>query len=129
MTKPLSQQLSRRERQIMDTIYQLGSASVREVLDAIPDPPSYSAVRAQLRILEEKGHLRHDEDGARYVYHPVVRRESASRSMLSHVVDHFFDGSAASAVSALLDRSDRELPEAELDRLAALIEEARERSS
>lgn len=129
MPKPLSQQLSRRERQIMDAIYQMGSGSVREVLKAIPDPPSYSAVRAQLRILEEKGHLRHEEDGARYIYHPTVEPETARRSMLSHVVDHFFGGSTESAVSTLLELSDRQLPESELDRLAELVEQARERSS
>jgi BlaI family transcriptional regulator, penicillinase repressor len=128
MARPLSHQLSRRERQIMDVLYRLGSGTVNEVLDALPDPPSYSAVRAQLRILEEKGHLRHEEEGPRYVYYPTAEREEVRRSMLGHVVKHFFGGSTEAAVSALLELEDRELPEAELDRLARLIERVRERT-
>jgi predicted transcriptional regulator len=101
--------------------------TVNDVLDALPDPPSYSAVRAQLRILEEKGHLRHEEDGPRYVYYPTVERDAARRSMLGHVVQNFFGGSTEAAVAALLEMSDRTLPEQELDRLSNLIERAREK--
>jgi BlaI family transcriptional regulator, penicillinase repressor len=117
--------LSRRERQIMDVVYRLGKASVGEVLERIPEPPSYSAVRALMRILEEKGHLRHEQDGPRYLYLPTVPRESARRSALSHMVRTFFGGSAEAAVAALLDPSNHRLSEGELDRLSALIEQAR----
>ena len=117
--------LSRRERQIMDVIYARGSATVREVLDAMPDPPGYSAVRAMLRILEEKGHLGHRQDGPRYVYQPVVPREEARESALKRLLGTFFDGSAERAVAALLDLSSADLGQEELDRLAAMIEVAR----
>jgi predicted transcriptional regulator len=117
--------LSRRERQIMDVIYASGSATVREVMDGIPDPPGYSAVRAMLRILEEKGHLEHRQDGPRYVYLPVVPREEARESALKRLLGTFFDGSAERAVAALLDLSSADLGQEELDRLAAMIEEAR----
>lgn len=115
--------LSRRERQIMDIIYRRGRATAAEVLDELPDPPSYSAVRAALRLLEEKGQLRHEQDGARYVYLPTVPRESASRSALGHVVRTFFGGSAEQVVNALVE--ERQLSPSELDRLASLIERAR----
>ena len=117
-------QLSRRERQIMDVIYRRGRATAAEVLQDIPDPPSYSAVRALLRLLEEKGHVRHEHDGPRYIYLPTVTRERARRSALKHVVRTFFDGSATDAVAALLDGETR-LDDRELDRLSALIEQAR----
>ena len=117
-------QLSRRERQIMDSIYRRGRATAAEVLEDIPDPPSYSAVRAMLRLLEEKGHLRHEQDGPRYVFLPTVARDRARRSALKHVVRTFFDGSATDAVAALLD-GDRSLSHSELDRLAEMIEQAR----
>ena len=120
-----STDLSRRERQIMDVVYRLEKASVGEVLERIPDPPSYSAVRALMRILEEKGHLRHEQDGPRYLYLPTVPRESARRSALTHMVRTFFGGSAEAAVAALLDPSNHRLSERELDRLSALIEQAR----
>src|SRR4051794_24525798 len=116
-------QLSRRERQIMDVIYRRGQATAAEVLQDIPAPPSYSAVRALLRLLEEKGHVRHEQDGPRYVYLPIVNRERARQSALTHVVRTFFDGSATDAVAALLD--DDAIDHAELDRLSALIEQAR----
>src|SRR4051812_33331225 len=116
-------QLSRRERQIMDVIYRRGRATAAEVLQDLPDPPSYSAVRALLRLLEEKGHAHHEQDGPRYVYLPTVNRERARRSALTHVVRTFFDGSATDAVAALLDGD--ALEGAELDRLSALIEQAR----
>jgi predicted transcriptional regulator len=117
--------LSRRERQIMDVIYTQGSATVREVMDSMPDPPGYSAVRAMLRILEEKGHLEHRQDGPRYVYQPVVPRAEARDSALKRLLGTFFDGSAERAVAALLDLSSAELGQEELDRLAAMIELAR----
>ena len=119
-----SAQLSRRERQIMDVIYRRGRATAAEVLEGLPDPPSYSAVRALLRLLEEKGHVHHEQDGPRYVYVPTVARDRARRTALKHVVRTFFDGSATEAVAALLDGETR-LADAELDRLSALIEQAR----
>ena len=117
--------LSRRERQIMDVIYAHGAVSVQEVVDRIPDPPSYSAVRAMLRVLEEKGHVKHREDGPRYLYLPTVPRDEASRSALRQLVRTFFDGSAEQAAAALLDMSGSELSEEELDRLSKTIEQAR----
>ena len=97
--------LSRRERQIMDIVYELDQASVADVLERLPDPPSYSAVRAMLRLLEEKGHLTHEQQGARYVYRPTVSRERARRSALRHLVRTFFEGSTEGAVAALTDES------------------------
>ncbi len=117
--------LSRRERQIMDVLYQRGRASAAEIHAALPDPPSYSAVRAKLRVLEEKGHVRHEEEALRYVYLPTLPRERAKRSALHHMLETFFDGSAEQAVAALLDLSSRKLSEQELDRLARLIEQAK----
>jgi predicted transcriptional regulator len=117
--------LSRRERQIMDVIYASGSATVRDVMDGVPDPPSYSAVRAMLRVLEEKGHVEHRHDGPRYVYVPTVPRAQASESAMKQMLRTFFDGSAERAVAALLDMSSSDLSEVELDRLAALIEQVR----
>jgi predicted transcriptional regulator len=108
----------------MDVIYRRGRATAAEVLDGLPDPPSYSAVRAMLRLLEEKGHLRHEQDGPRYVFVPTVTRERARRTALKHVVRTFFDGSATDAVAALLE-SDASLSESDLDRLSSLIEQAR----
>ena len=109
----------------MDAIHQVGEASVNEVLDRLPDPPSYSAVRALLRLLEQKGHLVHQQDGARYIFKPTVSRERARQSALSQVVKTFFDGSTAKAVAALIDISRSKLSEDELDRLADMIDEAR----
>lgn len=117
--------LSRRERQIMDALFRLGQATAAEVRAEMADPPGYSAVRAQLRTLEEKGHLRHEEEGPRYVYLPKVRPEQARRSALRHLVDTFFGGSAAEAASALLDHSAAKLSASELDELAQQIEKAR----
>ena len=125
MTPTHHQGLSRRERQILDILYQRGQATAADVQNALPEPPSYSAVRALLRILEDKGHVRHQQDGPRYVYVPTVARENAKRSALRHVLRTFFDGSAEQAISALLDESSTKLSPAELDRLARLIEEAR----
>jgi len=125
MTPNNHQDLSRRERQILDILYQRGQATAAEVQNALPEPPSYSAVRALLRILEDKGHVRHQQDGPRYVYLPTVARENAKRSALHHVLRTFFDGSAEQAISALLDESSTKLSPAELERLARLIEDAR----
>ena len=121
---PDPSKLSRRERQIMDSIYRRGRATAADVLEDLPDPPSYSAVRALLRLLEEKGHVRHEQDGPRYVFLPTVTRDRARKSALKHVVRTFFDGSATDAVAALLD-GDTKLDESELDRLSAMIEQAR----
>jgi len=117
--------LSRRERQIMDVLYRRGRATVAEILEELPEPPSYSAVRAMLRVLEEKKHIRHEEKDLRYVYLPVVPREKARRSAVAHLLDTFFDGSAEQAVATLLDVSARDLKAEDFDRLAALIDEAR----
>ncbi|HTM25967.1 MAG TPA: BlaI/MecI/CopY family transcriptional regulator [Vicinamibacterales bacterium] len=125
MTKPNHQDLSRRERQILDILYQRGRATAADVQSALPEPPSYSAVRALLRILEEKGHVRHEQDGPRYMYLPTLARDNAQRSALRHILRTFFDGSAEQAISALLDDSSSRLSPAELDRLARLIDTAR----
>ena len=117
--------LSRRERQIMDVVYRLGRASATEVLDGLPEPPGYSAVRAMLRILEEKGHLRHEIEGTRYVYLPTLSRARARRSALEGLLQTYFDGSAEQAMAALLDVSRADLDPGDLDRFAALIEQAR----
>ena len=117
--------LSRRERQILDILYQHGQATAAEVQSGLPEPPSYSAVRALLRILEDKGHVRHEQDGPRYVYLPTVARDNAQRSALRHILQTFFDGSTEQAISALLDDSSSKLSGAELDRLARLIDTAR----
>ena len=125
MTKQPHLDLSRRERQIVDILYSQGQATAAEVQAALPDPPSYSAVRAMLRILEEKGHVRHEQDGPRYVYLPTVARDNAKKSAMRHMLQTFFDGSAAQAISALLDDSSTRLSDRDLDRLARMIEQAR----
>ena len=117
--------LGRRERQIMDVVYRLGRASCAEVLGQLPDPPSYSAVRGMLRLLEEKGYLRHEEDGPRYVYLPMLPREDASRSALQHLVRTFFGGSRTRLMAALLDIPDTELSDEQLEELARLADHAR----
>jgi BlaI family transcriptional regulator, penicillinase repressor len=117
--------LSRRERQIMDILYQRGKASASDVREAMEDAPSYSAVRAMLRVLEEKGHVRHQEEGLKYVYVPVVAREKAKRSAVKHLLDTFFAGSPEQIVAALLDVSSSRLTREELDRMADLIEKAK----
>jgi predicted transcriptional regulator len=125
MKTPNLPDLSRRERQILDILYQQGHATAADVQAALPDPPSYSAVRALLRILEDKGHVRHQQDGPRYVYLPTVARDNAKRSAMRHMLKTFFDGSPEQAISALLDDASTKLSPAELDRLARLIEDAR----
>jgi BlaI family transcriptional regulator, penicillinase repressor len=117
--------LSRRERQIMDIIHQRSQATAQEVLDGLPDPPSYSAVRALLRLMEEKGYLQHALDGQRYVYKATLAREKARKSALDNLLQTFFDGSAEQAVAALLDLRRKQLTAEELERLSQLIEQAR----
>ena len=117
--------LSRRERQIMDAMYRRGRATAAQIREDLADPPSYSATRALLRILEEKGHARHEADGARYVYVPTTSRRHARAAALKHLLKTFFDGSAADAAVALVDGSAGKLTAGELDRLQALIEDAR----
>src|SRR5688500_4218915 len=119
-------QLSRRERQIMDVVYRRGQATAADILEGIPDPPSYSAVRAMLRVLEDKGHLRHEQDGPRYVYLPTLGRERARRWASQHHGRRFVDGSATQAVAALLDMSDGRLADEEIDRLSRLVDKAKE---
>lgn len=123
MTK--TQSLTRREREIMDVIYKRGRATAHEVLEGMADPPSYSAIRTLLRLLEEKGHLRHVEEGTRYVYLPKVGRAEARRTALAHLVRTFFDGSVEQAVATLVDSSRHKLGAEELDRLSKLIEQAK----
>jgi BlaI family transcriptional regulator, penicillinase repressor len=118
-------QFSRRERQIMEILYERGKASAAEVRQAMPDAPGYSAVRAMLRVLEEKGHARHEEQGLKYVYLPVVAPNKAKRSAVKHVMDTFFSGSPEQIVAALLDVSAARLTREELDRMAAMIEQAK----
>jgi predicted transcriptional regulator len=121
--------LSRREREIMDILYQLERASVGQVLRKLADKPSYSTVRAQLRVLEEKGHVRHEEHGLRYVYAPAVPRAVASRCALRHLVETFFDGSTEKVVAALLGGEVARISPEEFDRLARLIAKGRKDSS
>jgi BlaI family transcriptional regulator, penicillinase repressor len=120
--------LSRRERQIMEVLHRAGKMTAAEVRAGMRDAPSDSAVRTTLRILEEKGHVRHQEDGGRYVYSPVASRQTARRSALREVLATFFDGSPSQAVAALLDVSAKKLSEEELNRLEELVRKARESS-
>jgi len=125
---PKPNAFSRRERQIMDILYKLERASVGQVLSKLADKPSYSTVRAQLRVLEEKGHVRHEEHGLRYVYVPAVPRDVARRSALRHLVETFFDGSAEKVVAALLGGEVARISPEEFDRLARLIAKGRKES-
>ena len=133
MTQPASPSLhtvlTRRERQIMDILFRRGRATAAEVMEDLPGEPSYSTVRTQLRVLEEKGHVRHEEDGVRFVYMPAVRRQAARKSALRHLVDTFFDGSPEKAVAALLGGEGSKLSEEQLERIAELIERARKEGS
>jgi predicted transcriptional regulator len=124
-----STDLSRRERQVLDALYRVGRATCAEVQRAMTDPPSYSAVRTFLRILEDKKIVRHEQDGTRYVYIPVVKKEQASRSALRHVLNTFFGGSATQAISALLDEDSRNLSEEDWQRLSVMIKQARKEGS
>jgi len=118
--------LSRRERQIMDVLYRHGRASAADVRQGISDPPSYSAVRAMLRVLEEKGHIRHEAEGLKYVYIPSLNRDKAKRSAVKHLLDVFFPESPEQVVAALLDISGKRLTREELDRMTEMIEKAKE---
>lgn len=125
MTRKSLSELSPRERQVVDALYRLERATVREIIEEIDDPPSYSAVRATLRVLEEKGVVRHQQDGPRYVYLPVVQREKARRQALRRLVQTFFDGSAEQAAVTLLGMADRELSEEDVNRILDRIKHAR----
>jgi len=118
-------ELSRRERQVMNALFAAGEATVNEILDTMAEPPSYSSVRATLRVLEEKGHVEHEAEGRRYVYRPTVEPEKARRAALAEVVRTHFDGSAEVAAAALLRMADSQLPDETIERLAAEIEHAR----
>jgi predicted transcriptional regulator len=126
MRKDGHRNLSRRERQIMDILYQRGRATGAEIHQALPDAPTYSAVRAKLRVLEEKGHVRHEEEALRYVYVPTMARDMARKSALRHMVSTFFAGSVEDTVAALLDLSAANLAPKDLDRISQMIEKARE---
>lgn len=121
---PEQSALSRRERQILDVIYNLGRATAAEVLERLPDAPTYTTVRGLLRVLESKGHVKHEEESGRYVYFPTTNKQRAAKSALRHVVSTFFDGSPSAAMAALLG-SERRLSEDEIERLAELVERAR----
>lgn len=125
----LPPRLSRREREVLDALHRLGTASAADVRNALLDPPSDSAVRTHLRILEEKGHITHEQDGPRYVYRPTVPREAAGRSALRHLLSTFFEGSPDRAVAALLDETASDLTDDDLDRLATLVDRARRQGS
>jgi BlaI family penicillinase repressor len=129
MSKPLHSILSRRERQIMDVLFRLSRATAADVKRELPGDPSDSTVRTQLRVLEEKGHVRHEEHGLRYVYAPVVARQSARRSALKHLVNTFFDGSAEQIVAAVLGGEATRLTDHDLDRIADLVARARKGGS
>ena len=117
--------LTKRERQIVDALYRLGRATAAEILAEMPGAPTYSTVRTQLRVLEAKGHVRHEEQGLRYVYMPTVRRSAARKSALKHLVETFFDGSSAKAVAALLGGEASRVSDEDLDRIAQIVHDAR----
>jgi BlaI family penicillinase repressor len=121
------QVLSRREREILDILYSSGKATASEVKDAMKDPPTYSGVRGMLRVLEEKGHVKHENQGLKYVYTPMVNPEKAKRSAIKHLVETFFRDSPEQVVAALLDVSSKRLTRKELDRMAEMIEEAKKK--
>jgi len=125
MTRALHTVLTRRERQIMDILFRRGRATAAEVMEDLPGEPSYSTVRTQLRVLEEKGHVRHEEDGVRFIYMPAVARHAARKSALRHLVETFFNGSSEKAVAALLGGEGSKLSDEQLDRIADLIAKAR----
>ena len=125
MAKPSHLDLTRRERQIMDILYRRGKATAGEVLQDLTGEPTYSTVRAQLRVMEEKGHVRHEEQGLRYVYAPTLPRHEVRQSALKHLIDTFFEGSTQKVVAALLGNEGSRVSREELDRIAELIEKAR----
>lgn len=116
---------SRREREILDVLYKLGKASAADIREQIPDPPTYTAIRTHLSILEKKGHVRHTSDGTRYIYEPLVAREQMGRRAIDSLLKTFFDNSVERAVAAMLTREDADIPREDLDRLAHLIEKAK----
>jgi predicted transcriptional regulator len=126
---PIHVVLPRRERQIMEVLFRRGRATAAEVMEELPGQSSYSTVRTQLRILENKGHVRHEDDGVRFIYMPVARRDTARKSALRHLVKTFFDGSAEKTVAALLGGEATRVSDEELDRIAALIDKARKDSA
>jgi BlaI family transcriptional regulator, penicillinase repressor len=125
MVKTIHAVLSRRERQIIDILYRRGRATAAEVMEDLPGDSSYSTVRTQLRVLEEKGHVRHEQDGQRYVYSPAVPRGTVRRSALKHLVETFYEGSVEQAVAALLGGEGSRLTDEQLDRIEDLIRKAR----
>src|SRR5881628_3305823 len=125
MPKPNHSSLTRRERQIMDILYRRGRAAASDVMEELSGDPNYSTVRTQLRVLEEKGHVRHEEEGLRYVYVPAVSRHAARKSALKHLVETFFDGSAEQVVAAVLGGEASRLTDEDLERIAELVAEAR----
>jgi BlaI family transcriptional regulator, penicillinase repressor len=125
MLKKQQDPLSRREREMMNIIFASGRATATEVMEAMAEPPSYSAVRATLRVLEQKGHLKHQHDGTRYVYLPTVNRDKVRLSALDNLLATFFDGSAANVVATLIERQKGKISEGELDELSRLIDQAR----
>lgn len=125
MKKRLYEKLSMRERQIMDVIHRMGEATAAQVQNAIADPPSYSAVRALLAVLQQKGLVRHDKRGRAYVYHPIVSQQKVRESALKHVVQTFFDGSVASVVASLVNSSDKKLSDEDFEKLEKLVREKR----
>ena len=129
MSRTLHTALSRRERQIMDILFRRGRATAADVMAEVPSEPSYSTVRTQLRVLEQKGHVRHEQEGLRFIYTPVVARQTARKSALRHVIETFFDGSPEKAVAALLGGEATKLSDEELDRIASLISKARKDGS
>lgn len=129
MSRTLHTALSRRERQIMDILFRRGRATAAEVMAELPNDPSYSTVRTQLRVLEQKGHVRHEQEGLRFIYAPIVARQTARKSALRHVIETFFDGSPEKAVAALLGGEATKLSDVELDRIASLISKARKDGS
>ncbi len=128
-TRSLHNALSRRERQIMDILYRRGRATANEVMEELSGEPSYSTVRTQLRVLEAKGHIRHEEEGLRYVYSPAVPRRTVRKSALKHLVETFFDGSTEKVVSALLGGEGARISDAELARIAELVTKAKKEGS
>ena len=123
--RPVTPALTKRERQIMDVLYRLGRATAADILDALHDPPGNSTVRTQLRVLEQKGHVRHEEEGLRYLYMPTVPRHSARRSALKHLVETFFEGSTSKAVAALLGGEGPRVTDDDLARIEDLVKNAR----
>ena len=121
--------LTRRERQIMDILYRRGKATANDVMEELPGDPSYSTVRTQLRVLETKGHVRHEEEGLRYIYSPAVPRHAVRRSALRHLVETFFDGSTEKVVSALLGGEGARISDAELERIAEVVAKAKKEGS